>query len=133
MILKFNAQSARGAALYSAEYPNLRPPYGIGDKLEGPNVHFVKDHGVYIMAHVNGDLTTDDEWERRKSVTYAEGYNPERMDHDDCWDACHRLSPDDFCEAIPTDMILSAPVHADGNIYIRVTQTQFAIMGPKSN
>lgn len=123
-ILKFDAMKARQAAVFSIEHPNTRPPYGLGEKIADPNVHLVKDHGVYIMAHVDGDSVTDKEWEDRKSVTYAEGYNPDGMDPDVLWDRCHGFSPDDFVEAIPADMIITAPIHKDGTIRMKVTATE---------
>ena len=63
-----------------------------------PALHFVKDHGIYLMS--NGDPSLSGAEFGRKgmknAVVYAEGYDPKA---EDCWErAREAVGGDDFVE-----------------------------------
>ncbi|EGT5656564.1 DUF3085 domain-containing protein [Citrobacter braakii] len=87
-------------------------------------VLLVKDHGLYMMSEDGG---FDPETQKRLTLSYAEGFDPDRVEFDDWYEDLREIcGGDDFCETIASDNAAFSDV-IDNNRDLRVafTPTQF--------
>ena len=70
--------------------------YELGQKT--PCFTLVKDHGIYVMSGAANDKELWNAKEKKFTVAYAKGFDP---DQEDLWDKTYAVSGDDFAESVP--------------------------------
>ena len=63
-----------------------------------PCFTLVKDHGIYVMSGAAHDKELWNKEEKKFTVAYAKGFDP---DQKDLWDKTYAVSGDDFAESVP--------------------------------
>lgn len=87
-------------------------------------VLLVKDHGLYMMSEDGG---FDPKTQKRLTLSYAEGFDPDRAEFDDWYENLREIcGGDDFCETIESDnAALSDVVDSNRDLLVVFTPTQF--------
>ncbi|HBT4924913.1 DUF3085 domain-containing protein [Klebsiella pneumoniae] len=90
----------------------------------------VKDRGLYMMAE-KGDMDTATG--RRKTLCYAEGFNPDTQEFDQWYDELNAIcGGDDFGEYIDINSpVFSAVTDNRSHLVVTFTDTQFELTARK--
>ena len=89
-----------------------------------PCFTLVKDHGIYVMSGAAHDKELWNKEEKKFTVAYAKGFDP---DQKDLWDKTYAVSGDDFAEAIPLTKTQLLNIAKGQPLRIRMTPTEIQI------
>ena len=89
-----------------------------------PCFTLVKDHGIYVMSGAANDKELWNEKEKKFTVAYAKGFDP---DQEDLWDKTYAVSGDDFAEAVPLTKTQLLNIAKGQPLRIRITPTEMLI------
>ena len=89
-----------------------------------PCFTLVKDHGIYVMSGAANDKELWNKEEKKFTVAYAKGFDP---DQEDLWDKTYAVSGDDFAEAIPLTKTQLLNIAKGQPLRIRMTPTEIQI------
>jgi len=89
-----------------------------------PCFTLVKDHGIYVMSGAANDKELWNKEEKKFTVAYAKGFDP---DQEDLWDKTYAVSGDDFAEAVPLTKMQLLNIAKGQPLRIRITPTEMLI------
>ena len=89
-----------------------------------PCFTLVKDHGIYVMSGAAHDKELWNKEEKKFTVAYAKGFDP---DQKDLWDKTYAVSGDDFAEALPLTKTQLLNIAKGQPLRIRMTPTEIQI------
>jgi|TARA_R100000482_G_scaffold42968_1_gene14951 hypothetical protein len=89
-----------------------------------PCFTLVKDHGIYVMSGAANDKELWNKEEKKFTVAYAKGFDP---DQEDLWDKTYAVSGDDFAEAIPLTKTQLLNIAKGQPLRIRMSPTEIQI------
>lgn len=89
-----------------------------------PCFTLVKDHGIYVMSGAANDKELWNKEEKKFTVAYAKGFDP---DQKDLWDKTYAVSGDDFAEAVPLTKAQLLNIAKGQPLRIRMTPTEMHI------
>ena len=89
-----------------------------------PCFTLVKDHGIYVMSGAANDKELWNKKEKKFTVAYAKGFDP---DQEDLWDKTYAVSGDDFAEAVPLTKTQLLNIAKGQPLRIRMTPTEIQI------
>jgi len=89
-----------------------------------PCFTLVKDHGIYVMSGAANDKELWNKKEKKFTVAYAKGFDP---DQEDLWDKTYAVSGDDFAEAVPLTKAQLLNIAKGQPLRIRMTPTEIQI------
>jgi len=89
-----------------------------------PCFTLVKDHGIYVMSGAANDKELWNEKEKKFTVAYAKGFDP---DQEDLWDKTYAVSGDDFAEAVPLTKTQLLNMAKGQPLRIRMSPTEMHI------
>lgn len=89
-----------------------------------PCFTLVKDHGIYVMSGAANDKELWNKEEKKFTVAYAKGFDP---DQKDLWDKTYAVSGDDFAEAVPLTKAQLLNIAKGQPLRIKMTPTEMHI------
>ena len=89
-----------------------------------PCFTLVKDHGIYVMSGAANDKELWNKEQKKFTVAYAKGFDP---DQEDLWDKTYAVSGDDFAEAIPLTKTQLLNIAKGQPLRIRMSPTEIQI------
>jgi len=89
-----------------------------------PCFTLVKDHGIYVMSGAANDKELWNKEEKKFTVAYAKGFDP---DQEDLWDKTYAVSGDDFAEAVPLTKMQLLNIAKGQPLRIKISPTEIQV------